>query len=224
MPPKLRNAHRLAPRLAGLAAAAVLVATLVAGCASASNQPPAASGPIVLATLDPALIPSRPPIPSHSPSSRPRPSATPRATPTPAPAKTAIEKLKIGSPYTLVYNPANPALSASLTINIGGLTVKETISGREVRQRGTLVGLAYVVEASGVPMNDAALQGAARGAAATSGGKVSYGTVLGHKVAYVVAKTASFAMFLDGDHLVMVGAASLAVTKTLLQSVIKANT
>jgi hypothetical protein len=221
MPPKLRNAPRLAPRLAGLAAAAVLIA----GCASSSSPAaPAASGPVVLATLDPALIPSRPPLPSHSPSSRPTPSPTPRATPTPAPAKTAIEKLKIGSPYTLVYNPANAALSANLTFNIGGLTVKETISGREVRQRGTLVGLAYVVEVSGVPMNDAALQGAARGAAATSGGKVSYGTVLGHKVAYVVAKTASFAMFLDRDHMVMVGAASLALTKTLLQSLIKANT
>jgi hypothetical protein len=223
MPPKLRNAPRLASRLGGLAAAAVLGAAMVAGCAAASSPAaPAASGPIVLATLDPALIPSRPPTPSHSPS--PRPTPTPRPSATPAPEKTAIEKLKIGSPYTLVYNPANTALSANFTFDMGGISVKERVSGREIHQRGTLVGLAYVLEIDGVPMNNAAFEGAARGGAASSGGKLTYGTVLGHKVAYVVAKTASFGLFLDRDHLVMVGAQSLAVTKTLLQSVIKANT
>src|SRR5262249_8406656 len=160
----------------------------------------------------------------HSPTPRPSAKPTPTPRPTTAPPKTAIEKLKIGSPYTLVNNPANPALSASLTINIGGLSVKETISGREVRQRGTLVGLAYILEIDGVPMNEAAFEGAARGGAASSNGKLTYGTVLGHKVAYVAAKTSSAAMFLDGDHLVMVVAPTMAVTKTLLQSLIKANT
>jgi len=214
MPPKLRNA----PRLAGLAAAVVLVV----GCAASS--PPAASGPVALATLDPALLATRPPGASHSP--KPRPSSTPRPslTPTPAPAKTAIEKLKIGSPYTLVYNPANRALSATITLQIAGLSLKEVISGREVRQRDTLVGVAYILEIEGYPMNEAAFEQVARGSALSSGGKLTYGTVLGHKVAYVVTKANSAAMFLDRDHVVMVLSPTLAVTKMLLQSLIKANT
>jgi len=216
MSPNRRNASRLA----GLAA--VAVALLVVGCAAASS-PQAPSGPVVLATLDPALIPSRPPVPSHSPS--PRPTVTPQPTPSPTPAapKTAIEKLKIGSPYTLVDNPANPALTLSLTIDVAGRSVKESIDGREVRQRGTLIGLAYTLSIEGYPMNEAGFEAAARGGAASSAGQLIYGTVLGHRVAYVAAKTTSAAMFLAGDHLVMVVAPSMATTKTLLQSLIKAN-
>ena len=97
------------------------------------------------------------------------------------------------------------------------------MSGREIHQRGKPVGLLYVLELTGVPMSDAVFQGGARGAAANSGGKLTYGTVLGHKVAYVVTKTASFAMFLRDDVIVMVGAQTLAQTKALLSAVLKSN-
>jgi hypothetical protein len=97
------------------------------------------------------------------------------------------------------------------------------MSGREIHQRAKLVGLAYVIEFTGIPMNDAAFEGGARGAAANTGGKLTYGKVLGHKVAYVVTKSASFALYLHDDAIVMVGAQTLSLTKTLLTSVIKAN-
>jgi hypothetical protein len=214
MPPNRRNA----PRLAMVAAVALLAA---AGCTA--STPPAASGPIVLATLDPALIPSRPPVPSHSPTPRPSARPTPTPRPTTAPPKTAIDKLKIGSPYTLVYNRANPALNATITIQMAGLNLKETINGREIRQRGNLVGFAFVVEIEGYPLTEAALEQVARGSQVTSGGKLSYGTVLGHKVAYIVSSAHSDAMYIAGDHVVLVASKTLPVTKTLLQSVIKAN-
>ena len=61
------------------------------------------------------------------------------------------------------------------------------------------------------------------GAARNTGGKLTYGKVLGHKVAYVVAKGASFALYLHDDTMVMVGSATLGTTKALLTAVIKAN-
>jgi hypothetical protein len=222
MPPTLRNAHRLA-RVAA-------IALLVAGCSSAASPAaPAASGPLVLATLDPALLPSQTPIPSRSPS--PPPSPTPSPTPAPseivlptqAPSTGAIDKLKIGSPYTLVYNPADKALNISFSVQVGGLTVTETMSGREIHQRGNAIGLVYVVELNGVPMNEQVFEAGARGAAANTSGKLTYGTVLGHKVAYIVAKAGAFAMYLRGENIIMVGADGLPLTKTLLQSLITAN-
>jgi hypothetical protein len=106
---------------------------------------------------------------------------------------------------------------------MGAIAVTETLSGLEIRQRGKTVGLAYVLELDGVPMSNAVFEGGARGAAANSGGKLTYGKVLGKKVAYVATKQASFAMYLHGDVIVMIGAGTLSLTKTLLTSVIKAN-
>ena len=62
-----------------------------------------------------------------------------------------------------------------------------------------------------------------RGAAANTGGKLTYAQVLGKKVAYIAARQASFAMYLHGATIVMVGAQTLGLTKTLLASVIKSN-
>ena len=213
-------------RLVSLAAAALLAASalLAAGCAAGATTSNPAPTPVVLATLDPALIPSRAPLPSRAPTPTPKP--TPKPTPTPAPTaapKTAIEKLKIGSPYRLVDNPANQALHANINLQMGSVTVTEKMTGREIYQGTTPVGLAYVLEITGVPMTEAVFEGGARGAAANTGGKLTYATVLGHKVAYVSAPTAGFALFLHDNNIVMVGAQTLPLTKTLLTALLKAN-
>jgi hypothetical protein len=210
MPPHLR--HR--SRVATCAAALMLIAAGCTGGAADVSSPSSASA-VPYATPTPTRIPTRSPVPSHSPSLPP--------SPTPAPPASAIDALKIGSPYKLVFNPANTALSANFSFQMGSVNVTETMSGREIHQRGKAVGLAYVLEFTGIPMSDAVFEGGARGAAANTNGKLTYGKVLGHKVAYVVTKPASFAMYLHGDVIVMVGAETLSLTKTLLTSVIKAN-
>jgi hypothetical protein len=211
MPFHLR--HR--SRVATCAAALLLIAAGCTGGAANVSSPSASATPVRSATPTPSHIPTRSPSPSHSPSQAP--------SLTPAPATSAIDALKIGSPYKLVFNPANTALSASFSFQMGAVSVTETMSGREIHQRGKAIGLAYVLEFTGIPMSDAVFEGGARGAAANTNGKLTYGTVLGHRVAYVVTKPASFARYLHGDVIVMVGAETLSLTKTLLTSVIKAN-
>jgi hypothetical protein len=207
MPPKLRSSLRLI-------ACATLTLLVAAGCGG---------GTAAVASVTPSPTVAVTPSPTPSPTPRPTPTKAPLPTPTAVPSPGFIDTLKIGSPYELVYNPSNQALSGSFDFNMGSVTVTETLSGREIHERTKLVGLAYVLEFDGFPMNDAAFEGGARGAAATSGGKLTYAKVLGHRVAYVVAKAASFAMYRDHDVIVMVGAESLSLTKTLLASVIKAN-
>jgi hypothetical protein len=201
-------------RLVAFAAAAlVLAAGCNGGAAVASNPPLPSIRPI--ATVAPTPTPT--PKPSPSPTPTPKPSASQET------ATRAVDKLKIGSPYTLFYNPANQALGATFNIQIGTVNVSETMSGLEIRQRAKLVGLLYVLEMDGIPMSNAVFEGGARGAAANAGGTLTYAKVLGKRVAYIVTKQASFAMFLRGDVIVMVGAQTLPLTKTLLTSVIKAN-
>jgi hypothetical protein len=209
MSPHLRHGSRVAT----CAAALLLIAVGCTGGTAVDSSPSTATAPY--ATPTPTRIPTHSPAPSHSPSLPP--------SPTPAPPASAIDALKIGSPYKLVFNPANTALSANFSFQMGSVNVTETMSGREIHQRGKAVGLAYVLEFTGIPMSDAVFEGGARGAAANTNGKLTYGKVLGHKVAYVVTKPASFAMYLHGDVIVMVGAETLSLTKTLLTSVIKAN-
>ena len=206
------------PRSASRLATVALALLLSAGCggqAAVVSSPSSAATSVPSATPKPTPIPTRSPVPSQ-PASRP-------PSPTPAAVASAIEALKIGAPYELVFNPSNPALSANFNFEMGSVNVTETMSGREIHQRGTVVGLAYVLEITGIPMSEAVFEGGARGAAANTNGKLTYGKVLGHTVAYVVTKQVSFALYLHHDVIVMVGAQTLSLTKTLLTSVIKAN-
>ncbi|HEY7969114.1 MAG TPA: hypothetical protein VID95_03910 [Candidatus Limnocylindrales bacterium] len=205
--------HRNGLRAVALAAAVLFVASgCTEGAAVASNTAGATVRPA--ATVRPTPSPTRPASPSPSP----KPSASPEEV-----AARAVDSLKIGKPYALVFNAANPALSANFSFQVGSVTVTETMSGLEIRQRGQTVGLVYVLEIVGIPMNNAAFEGGARGAAANTGGKLTYAKVLGKKVAYIAARQASFAMYLHGATIVMVGAQTLGLTKTLLASVIKSN-
>jgi hypothetical protein len=196
MPPTFRSGSRVAT----CAAALLLIAAGCSGGAAVDSSPSSSPTAARPATPTPTRKPTFSPVPSQSPSP---------PIPTPAPSASAIETLKIGSPYVLVFNPANTALSATFSFQMASVNVTETMSGREIHQRAKLVGLAYVIEFIGIPMNDAAFEGGARGAAANTGGKVT--------------KSASFALYLHDDAIVMVGAQTLSLTKTLLTSVIKAN-
>jgi hypothetical protein len=205
-------------RSASRVATCAIALLLIAGCGGATAVVSSPSSPTTAASTPvptPTRRPSASPVPSQPPSQAP--SATPAA------SGSLIDTLKIGSPYTLVYNPANPALSADFSFKMGSITVTEAMRGREIHQRGKPIGFAFSLEITGIPMNDAAFEGGARGAATNTNGKLTYGKVLGHKVAYVVAKTASFALYLQDGTMVMVAADTLSLTKTLLTSVIKAN-
>ena len=204
------------PRPAVRLATGLLAGTLVlAGCGG---------GAAAVASPAPSVV-APTPTPTPTPTPRPTPTSTPRPTPAPSPsqAPSFITSLKIGSPYELVDNPANQALHGSFNFTLGSISATETLTGREIRQRTALVGLALVLEIVGIPMNEAAFVGGARGAAANSGGKLTYSTILGHRVAFIEAKTGAFGMYLTHDAIVMVGADKAATMKTLLTSVIKAN-
>ena len=209
MPPTFRHGSRIAT-----CAAALLIAGGCGGGAAVVSSPSPSDTLARAATPSPTRNPSVSPVPSLSPSP---------LVPTPAPSQSMIDTLRIGSPYTLVFNPANPSLKADFSFQVGSVTVTEAMRGREVHQRGKAIGFVYSLEITGIPMNDAAFEAGARGAANNTQGKLTYGTVLGHKVAYVVAKGASFALYLHHDVMVMVGSETLSLTKTLLTSVIKAN-
>lgn len=208
----MTTTHSLKPRLAAGALAALL---LVAGCTDAGT---AISGP----SASPTASPTPSATPKRSPSPTPKP-LTPTVAPSTVPARDAASGLKIGAPYKLVANPANAALAASFSIDVAGVHIVETMTGREVHRNASLTGLAYVLTFSGIQFNESLFDAAARGAARTTAGKLSFTTILGNRVAFIVTPQASFGLYVLGDTVVMVGAEKLAETKVLLTSVIKAN-
>jgi hypothetical protein len=153
MPPRLRYASRVAT--------CVVASLLIAGCGGGAAVVSSPSSPTTAAS-------SATPTPTRKPSASPVPSQAPSAAPASSPS--LIDTLKIGSPYTLVFNPANPALSADFSFAMGSVTVTEAMRGREIHQRGKAVGYAYSLELTGVTMTDAVFVGGARGAAANTKG------------------------------------------------------
>jgi hypothetical protein len=173
--------RRTGSRLTMFAAAVLIAAGCTGGSAAVSSPSPAATA-VASASPKPAS-PKLSPVPSSPPSAPPSPTLAPAAA-------NAIAKLKIGAPYALVANPANAALSASFRMQVGSINVTETMTGREIHQGDKTVGLAYVLEFTGITMSDKVFEGGTRGAAGTTGGKLTYGKVLGHNVAYIVTKPA----------------------------------
>ena len=114
-------------------------------------------------------------------------------------------------------------MSGNVAFDIGSVHLTETISGREIRAGGKLVGMALVLRIAGVPMSDAVFEGGAKGAANQTGGKLSYTSILGTRVALVTAPSVTAALYRLHDDIVMVIGLKAADTKTLLTAVIKAN-
>jgi hypothetical protein len=196
---RLVPSRHAVPALTALAALAI-----VAGCGNTTNVTP---GPTAAAPTTAA---------SGAPAS---PSVTPVATPD------VVADLEIGDPYELVSNPVNKALTASTSFrfDVADQQVESTMTGREIRQGGKLVGLLLVMQFDGLTMTPAILDAAANGAAKNADGAVSFATVLDHRVAFVTTKDAIFGMYILADKIVLVGGPTGTEAKTLITSVIKAN-
>ncbi|MEA2546413.1 MAG: hypothetical protein QOI09_1686, partial [Chloroflexota bacterium] len=158
---------------------------------------------------------STPPLPSPSSSAAGNPSASPDA----------AAAVLIGTPYLLVDNPKNKVLTESFAFrfDVAGQLVESTMSGREIRQDSTLVGLVLVMNFGGLKMTDDVFDAAANATATNSGGKVAFTTILGKRVAFVTTKDSTFGMYGLGDAIVMVGGPTGTDARTLLTSVITAN-
>jgi hypothetical protein len=136
-------------RLLAVALAAFL---LTAACSVGAE--PATPGP--LATL--YITPTAAPTPTQRPTAPPAatPSPVPDASPTPEPKSGAdlASDLRIGLPYKLAANRGNKALTASFTFDYAGTHVEVAMNGREIWLGGDLVGIALVMEMSGIEMNE----------------------------------------------------------------------
>lgn len=207
-----------AARTSRLLAAAFAALLIVAACGSAA----VADGPTASTTA--LSTPSASPIRAATPSPKltPVPTADPQS-PSPEPKPDTAADLKIGVPYKLVKNDTNTSLTASFAFDIGGQHIDATMNGREIRRDGALAGIVLAMKFSGFPMTREVFDGAAKGAANNTGGKLSFATILGNRVAFVTTTKFTFGLYTLGDAIVMVGATKSADTKALLTSVIKAN-
>jgi hypothetical protein len=158
--------------------------------------------------------PTRKPTPS--PSAKPSPTPSPTA----EPERDLASELRIGAPYKLVANRANKALTGSFTFDIAGTHVEAVINGREIWASGKLVGVAIVMEMSGVEVNEEMFEAAAKSG---GNGRTTFSTILGRRVAFQENSQTTVGMYILHSAFVMVGGVKAADTKTLLTSVIKAN-
>jgi hypothetical protein len=166
-----------------------------------------------------------------SPTASPTP--TPTLTPTPTPRTTTGQTenskpdssagLKIGAPYTLVANALNRGLRATFSFDIGAQHVEASMNGREIRKDGVTVGVALVLQFTGIPMSSALFEASAKGGARNAGGTLSYTKVLGQRVAIITTKQATAEMYALGDQMIMVGGNKPADSRTYITSIIKAN-
>lgn len=198
--------------------AAALAALLVLGGCTVGAEP-ATQGP--LATLD---IPATPtPLPTQRPT--PSPVATPSPTPVespspePEPESDLAADLRIDLPYKLAENRGNRALTASFTFDYAGTHVEVAMSGREIWLQGDLVGIALVMEMSGIEMNEEVFE-----AAANSGSsRVTFSTIRGETVAFADNGQRTIGMYVLKGRIVMVSGEDADATKELLTSIITAN-
>lgn len=190
---------------------AVLVAASLALAACSAGAPPSPTpSPTAVAT------------PTPSPKPTPKPTARPTPSPTPSPAPDAAAAIRIGTPYTLVPNPLNPALSGTFTMDMAGIKVVSTLSGREIMLDDQLVGMVSVIVYDGLDVNDEMFEGAANGAAANVAGKVSYTTILKQRVAVVTAPEATAAVVVIEDMIVLVIGLDADDTLPFVTSILKA--
>jgi hypothetical protein len=190
-------------RIARLLAAGLVALVVAAGCANTAN-PTGSVAASASASAQPAAA-SLPPL----------------ASPTPR----AVAALKIGDPFVLVDNPKNRSLTDafSFTFDVAGSRVESSMSGREIRQDGRLVGLVLLLEFGEVKMTPATFEAAANAAAESAQGQIAFSTILGKRVAFVTTADATFGLVSHGDTIVMVGGPTGTDAKSLLTAVIKAN-
>lgn len=171
----------------------------------------------------PSVTASGTPTSTASPTASVAPSVSPSTSPSASPATDVATGIKIGAPYVLAGNPANPALSGTFNVEIAGQRIEAVMNGREIRQDAKRVGLVLVMKFGGIPMSRQIFDAAANREATNSGGKVVFSTILGNRVAFITSTTAAFGLYSRGDSILMVGGPTGTDAKTLLTSVIKAN-
>ncbi len=208
----MRDVRRYGPAVAALAAVLVLGA-----CGGGAAAPSATPSP----TPDPTVTAR--PTPRPTPTAVPTPTPKPTPSPSPAPEPEAVEAIEIGDPYTLVANPKNKALSGSIVLNVSGIKVTETISGREIMKGDTKVGTLLVLDFAGFPVNQAALEAGANGMASRQGGTLSWQTIDGWPVAIIKGPTDTTALLRLHNNLVAVVGEKPSQTVPLVTSVVAAN-
>jgi hypothetical protein len=191
-------------------AGALMTLLIVTACSSGAIATPTP-------TISPMATPSATPTPTL------RPTLRPTLTPGPSRKPDASAGLKIGAPYALVANPLNQGLSATFSFDIAGQHVEASMNGREIRKGGAMVGVALVLQFTGIPMSTALFESSAQGGARNAGGTLSYTKILGTRVAVITTKQATVEMYALGDVMVMVGGDKPADSRTLMTSIIKAN-
>jgi hypothetical protein len=204
---------RMSPAARRLLVTMLGAIVLIAACSGSVAAPSAAPSQAAAATAASS--------PTPRPTPRPTPLPTPKPTPTASPDPAAA--LKIAAPYKLRDNPANKALTANLELTVAGIKVTEIITGREIVTGGKVVGMVLVLQIVGIPMNTAAFNAGAEGAARNVGGTATYTTISGLRVAMIKAPSGQIGMVLLHDNILMVIGTKPADTKPLLTQIIKAN-
>jgi hypothetical protein len=198
-----------------LLAGSLAVLLLVAACGGAVNQ---AASPGVSAGASPTQAAT------SSPTASVPPAGSASASPSASPATDVATGIEIGAPYVLTGNPGSTALSGTYNVDVAGKRVEALMNGREIRQDSKVVGLVLVMKFSGTTITPQFFDLAAKQAASNSGGgKVTFSTILGNRVAFVTATGASYGLYARGDSILMVGGPTGTDAKTLLTSVINAN-
>jgi hypothetical protein len=179
-----------------LLAGSLAAVMLVAACGAAVN--PAAS-PSAGADASPTKTATS----SRAASVPPAGSAS--ASPSASPATDVATGIEIGDPYVLTGNPGSTALSGTFNVDVAGKRVEAIMNGREIRKDSTFVGLVLVMKFSGITITPEFFDLAAKQAGSNSDGKVTFSTILGNRVAFVTATSASYGLYARGDSILMVG-------------------
>jgi len=110
-----------------------------------------------------------------------------------------------------------------LNLSVAGMTVVEHMAGRQVLKNGRSAGYAFVLTFDGMDIAAVPFETMAKGSATSTGGKLSWATIGGQRVALIDAPAAKAAMYRLRDEVVMVAGTTMADSKAIVAAVIKAN-
>jgi hypothetical protein len=110
-----------------------------------------------------------------------------------------------------------------LNLAIAGKTIVEHMAGRQVLKAGMPYGYAFVLTFDGLDIATIPFDTMAKGSAKSTGGKLSWTTIGGQRVALIDAVSAKAAMYRLGDEVVMVAGTTMKASKAIVAAVIKAN-
>jgi hypothetical protein len=194
--------------------AIVLLGLLLVACSPAASVAPSSTASVTAAP-SPSLAPTASPSPSPSPS----PSASAAAAADPAVG------LKIGAPYAL--SPLDPMLEASFrqqfTASAGAFGSLIGIGGRNVSEKGVLVGYILVIGFPPGVMSDAAYNAMVSGLASSTQVTLKTTTISGVTVSSGSSAAAGLSVFRDGDNVVVTLTPTAAGLTAITTALVTAN-